>query len=61
MKFNGNKEMFGASYKCPTLGGQNISFLRISDPKNRMQALSRINISVFKIDSVAILFQNVFN
>ena len=48
--------------KCPTLGGQNISFLRISDPKNRIQALSRINISVFKIDSVAaISFENIFN
>jgi hypothetical protein len=42
--------------------GTNISFLRIFEPKNRMQALSRINISVFKIDiSVAISFQNVFN
>jgi hypothetical protein len=41
--------------------GQNISFLKMSEPKNRMQALSRINISVFKIDSVAIPFQNVFN
>jgi hypothetical protein len=38
---------------------QNISFLRISEPKNRLQALYRINISVFKIDSAAILFQNV--
>jgi hypothetical protein len=36
---------------------QSISFLRISEPKNRMQPLSRINISVFKIDSPAILFQ----
>jgi hypothetical protein len=44
---------------APPLGDK--SFLRISDPKNRMQALSRINISVFKIDSVAISFQNVFN
>jgi hypothetical protein len=41
--------------------GQNISFLRIFEPKNRMHALSLINISVFKIDSVAISFQNVFN
>jgi hypothetical protein len=41
--------------------GQKISFLRIFEPKNRMHALSRINISVFKIDSVAISFQNVFN
>jgi hypothetical protein len=44
---------------APPLGDK--SFLRISDPKNRMQALSRINISVFKTDSVAISFQNVFN
>ena len=39
--------------------GQNISFLRIFEPKTRMHALSRINITVFKIDSVAISFQNV--
>ena len=47
--------------QMPHPWGQNIRFLRISDPKNRMQAISRINISVFKIDSVAISFQNVFN
>jgi hypothetical protein len=31
------------------------------EPKNRTQALSRINISVFKIDCVAISFQDVLN
>jgi hypothetical protein len=40
---------------------QNKSFLRIFETKNQMHVLSPINISVFKIDSVAILFQNVFN
>ena len=45
--------------KMPHPWGQNISFLRIFEPKTRMHALSRINITVFKIDSVAISFQNV--
>ena len=43
--------------QMPHPWGQNMSFLRIFEPKNRTQALSRINISVFKIDSVAISFQ----
>jgi hypothetical protein len=47
--------------QMPHPWGQNISFLRIFEPKNRTQALSRINISAFNIDSVAISFQNVFN
>ena len=38
---------------------QNPHPLRIFEPKTRMHALSRINITVFKIDSVAISFQNV--
>ena len=45
--------------QMPNPWGQNISFLRIFEPKTRMHALSRINITVFKIDSVAISFQNV--
>ena len=45
--------------QMPHPWGQNISFLRIFEPKTRMHALSRINITVFKIDSVAISFQNV--
>ena len=47
--------------QMPHPWGQNISFLRIFEPKNRTQALSRINISAFNIDSVAISFRNVFN
>ena len=45
--------------QMPHPWGQNISFLRIFEPKTRMHALSRINITVFKIDSIAISFQNV--
>ena len=45
--------------QMPHPWGQNIRFLRIFEPKTRMHALSRINITVFKIDSVAISFQNV--
>jgi hypothetical protein len=47
--------------QMPHPWGQNISFLRIFETKNRTQALSRINISAFNIDSVAISFRNVFN
>jgi hypothetical protein len=36
--------------QMPHSWGQNISFLRIFEQKNRTQALSRINISVFKIE-----------
>jgi hypothetical protein len=46
--------------QMPHPWGQTISFLRIFEPKNQTQALLRTNISVFKIDSVAISFQNVF-
>ena len=43
---------------APPLGTK-YKFSEDFEPKTRMHALSRINITVFKIDSVAISFQNV--